>query len=133
MLGKCYFLGTEHYSSMVLVCTALIWPAGNALWWAHSFTICINGPFFTHSLIEANMNGGQKKKKDAMCPVQLGGCFMIYAPLSVVVLKYVWTYQWLQTSWTLSKHEWEGNCHMLSRHQFVLHGTMEQHMLNICA
>jgi len=36
--------------------------------------------------------------KNAMCPVQLGGRYMIYAPLSVVVLKYMRTYQWLQTS-----------------------------------
>uniref|UniRef100_A0A673MA33 Bromodomain and PHD finger containing, 1 n=1 Tax=Sinocyclocheilus rhinocerous TaxID=307959 RepID=A0A673MA33_9TELE len=31
MPGKSCFLCTEHYSSMVLVCTALIWPAGKAL------------------------------------------------------------------------------------------------------
>ncbi len=114
--GKSCFLCTEHYSSMVLVCTALIRPAGMALWWANNFTNCINWNFYT---LEANMNGGEKKY--VLCHLPN---YMIYTPLSVAVLKYVWTYQRLQTSWTLSKHGWEGNCYMLSRHQFVPCGTM---------
>lgn len=116
--GKSCFLCTEHCSSMVLVCTALTWPAGMALWWANNFPNCINWNFYTL------INWGKHEwwtKKDVLCHVP---SYMIYTPLSVAVLKYVWTYQRLQTSWTLSKHGWEGNCYMLSRHQFVHYGTM---------
>ncbi len=63
--GKSCFLCTEHYSSMVLVCTALIRPAGMALCWANNFTNSINWNFYT--LINGKHEWWRKKGCSVPC------------------------------------------------------------------